>query len=109
MHTAPFCGGRDHTAFVLTWGRLWSRCAGPASNAWHGCGTMAFSIRRVFIGPRGLRAGWRLLLFLAVGFAGQFALSSATDALAGRLGFNPGDDLSATTFLLQDLSTLLVT
>jgi membrane protease YdiL (CAAX protease family) len=70
---------------------------------------MAFSIRRIFIGPRGLRAGWRLLLFLAVGLAGQFALSSAIDALAGRLGFNPGDDLSATTFLLQDLSTLLVT
>ena len=70
---------------------------------------MSFSIRRVFLGPRGLRAGWRLLLFLAVGFVLQLALGWAVETVAGLLGFHPADELSASIFILQDLSTLLAT
>src|SRR5260370_28012270 len=56
-----------------------------------GQATTASALDRVFIGPNGIRAGWRILLFLSIAVIVGLLLGQAIRALGIRAGagFNP--------------------
>ena len=58
--------------------------------------------RSVFMGPKGLRAGWRLLAFLAIGIALQAGLQGFLAFLAARRGFRFSPGLDPIEFSIDD-------
>jgi len=62
------------------------------------------SLRRVFIGPEGVRAGWRLLVFLAI----VVVLAMAVNAAARRLGHHPSADFSAPGVIVGELLSFAI-
>src|SRR5689334_2166028 len=61
-------------------------------------------LKAVFLGPNGLRAGWRLLIFLAM----VLAFSVATQPLAGRLVTGLATDFSAKNVIVSEIFVLAV-
>ncbi len=59
---------------------------------------------RVFVGPEGLRAGWRLLVFLAI----LAVLGLASSPLQNRLVRSFGSDFSAPNVILSEFLTFTV-
>jgi membrane protease YdiL (CAAX protease family) len=63
-------------------------------------------LRRVFLGPDGIRAGWSILLFIALTFAIGFVIVVALRYVARRVGHFPAPQ-SAVGAIINDLVTIL--
>ena len=67
------------------------------------------SLRTWFVGRRGLRAGWRLLIFVVLFGALQSALQVLTLWSLKRIGFVPPDHLDALDLSIADAVALVAT
>jgi hypothetical protein len=63
---------------------------------------MASRFRSAFLGPNGVRAGWRLLAFLAITIALQAALQRGAGFVAERRGFRFSPGLDPIEFSIAD-------
>lgn len=59
-------------------------------------------VRQIFLGPIGLRSGWRLLIFLAITVGLLAGLQEILDLIVRSYGINVPEDLNPTVFLVQD-------
>ena len=66
-------------------------------------------MKPIFIGPAGLRAGWRLLVFLAIVLALQTAIQGILLVIIKLRGIAVPDGLNPTVFLVSDTVTLVAT
>jgi len=65
-------------------------------------------IKGIFVGPMGLRSGWRLLIFLAIGFAVQTGLQEIVAVILKARGIAvPEEGLYAGVFLGEDAITFV--
>ena len=63
--------------------------------------------KAIFMGPAGLRSGWRLPIFLAIAIALQAALGEIVDLILRARHIVPPQGLQAIVFLVQDALTLV--
>lgn len=63
--------------------------------------------RNIFLGPLGLRSGWRLLIFLAIVTALQALFQKIVEVILRARGIVPPEGLYAIVFLVQDAITLI--
>jgi hypothetical protein len=63
-------------------------------------------VKDIFLGPAGLRSGWRLLIFLAIAIALQAALEEIVLLILKARGIVAPEGLIATVFLVEDTITL---
>ena len=63
--------------------------------------------RDIFLGPLGLRSGWRLLIFLAIVTALQALFQKIVEVILRARGIVPPEGLYAIVFLVQDAITLI--
>lgn len=66
-------------------------------------------MKPIFIGPAGLRTGWRLLVFLAIVLALQTAIQGILLVVIKLRGIAVPDGLNTTVFLVSDAVTLVAT
>jgi len=64
-------------------------------------------IKAIFVGPMGLRSGWRLLVFLAIGFAVQTGLQEIVVLLLKARGIVAPEGLRSDVYLVQDTITFI--
>jgi len=65
-------------------------------------------IKAIFIGPMGLRSGWRLLIFILIGFAVQTGLQEIVGLILDARGIAvPEEGLHSAVFLGEDAITLI--
>jgi len=67
----------------------------------------AMRTKEIFIGPAGLRAGWRLLIFLGITIALQAAFQEVVELLLKARGIVAPEGLYAIVFLVEDTITLI--
>jgi uncharacterized protein len=63
--------------------------------------------RRIFMGPNGIRSGWRLVIFLVITFALQAGLGWVTELIAKGLALRAGGGLDPIVFSVEDGLTLI--
>jgi membrane protease YdiL (CAAX protease family) len=66
-------------------------------------------MKSIFIGPSGLRAGWRSLVFLTIVLAVQTAIQGILLVVIKLRGITVPDGLNPTVFLVSDSVTLIAT
>jgi hypothetical protein len=66
-------------------------------------------MKPIFTGPAGLRAGWRVLVFLAIVLALQAAIQGILLVIIKLRGIAVPDGLNPTVFLVSDTVTLVAT
>jgi uncharacterized protein len=64
-------------------------------------------LKSIFLGPIGLRSGWRLVIFLAITIALQAAFQEILFVIAKSRGIVIPDDLNPVVFLVADSVTLI--
>lgn len=64
-------------------------------------------LRNVFLGPSGLRSGWRLVIFLAITIALQAVFGEILDLIVKFRGIVVPEDLNPVVFLVSDSVTLI--
>ncbi|HYL85370.1 MAG TPA: CPBP family intramembrane glutamic endopeptidase [Candidatus Angelobacter sp.] len=64
-------------------------------------------LKRIFLGPQGLRSGWRVLIFLAISITVQTALQGILYVLVKSLGVTVPNGLNPTVFFVSDSVTLV--
>lgn len=64
-------------------------------------------LKQIFFGPRGLRCGWRVLMFLAITIALQTALQGILFLFVKSAGIVVPEGLNPTVFLLSDAITIV--
>ena len=68
---------------------------------------MKSMLRSIFVGPTGIRSGWRLLIFLAIGFGLQVGLGSGVAFFAQSLRYRSWGGLDPIVFSVEDGLTLI--
>src|SRR5215510_8150319 len=61
----------------------------------------------IFVGPTGLRSGWRLLVFLVIVIASQALLQEVVEMVLKARGIVAPEGLQAIVFLVEDTITLI--
>jgi len=64
-------------------------------------------LKNVFLGPSGLRSGWRLAIFLAITVALQAVFGEILDLIVKSRGIIVPDDLNPVVFFVSDSVTLI--
>jgi membrane protease YdiL (CAAX protease family) len=64
-------------------------------------------LKNVFLGPSGLRSGWRLVIFLAITIGLQAAFGEILDLIVKSRGIVVPDDLNPVVFFVSDSVTLI--
>src|SRR5215472_19257249 len=64
-------------------------------------------LRDIFVGPTGLRSGWRLLVFLVIVIASQALFQEVVELVLKARGIVAPEGLLAIEFLVEDTITLI--
>jgi uncharacterized protein len=64
-------------------------------------------LKSIFVGPSGLRSGWRLAIFLAITIALQAVFGEILDLIVKSRGIVVPEDLNPAVFLVSDSVTLI--
>jgi uncharacterized protein len=64
-------------------------------------------LKSIFVGPIGLRSGWRLAIFLAITIALQAALGEILDLIVKSRGIVVPEDLNPVVFIVEDAVTFV--
>src|SRR5215469_6006858 len=70
-------------------------------------GASSMRARNIFVGPIGLRSGWRLLIFLGIVIALQALFQETVVVILRARGIVPPEGLYAIVFLVEDAITLI--
>jgi CAAX protease family protein len=68
---------------------------------------VAVRVRQIFLGPIGLRSGWRLLIFLAITVGLLTGLQEILYMIINSLGIVVPEGLNPTGFLVEDALTIV--